>query len=129
MTQSTSASDNGTGAARGLWSSRMAFILAAAGSAVGLGNIWKFPYVTGENGGGAFVLVYLLCIAIIGIPIMMSEVFLGRNGRHNPITSMRLVAERNLRSPLWRISAVVGMIAAFVILSFYSVIGGWSASY
>ncbi len=114
---------------RGLWSSRMAFILAATGSAVGLGNIWKFPYVTGENGGGAFVLVYLLCIAIVGIPIMMAEVFIGRNGRHNPITSFRLVAERNLASPAWRISAIIGVLAAFVILSFYSVIGGWAASY
>ncbi|MBW4935235.1 sodium-dependent transporter [Marinobacter sp. F4206] len=129
MTQSNSASGNGAAASRGLWSSRLAFILAATGSAVGLGNIWKFPYVTGENGGGAFVLVYLLCIAVIGIPIMMAEVFIGRNGRHNPITSMRLVAERNLKSPMWRASAIVGMIAAFVILSFYSVIGGWSASY
>lgn len=114
---------------RGQWSSRMAFILAATGSAVGLGNIWKFPYVTGENGGGAFVLVYLLCIAIIGIPIMMAEVLIGRSGRHNPITSMRLVAERNLSSPAWRISAIVGVLAAFIILSFYSVIGGWAASY
>ena len=129
MTQSNSVSGNGSGATRGLWSSRLAFILAATGSAVGLGNIWKFPYVTGENGGGAFVLVYLLCIAVIGIPIMMAEVFIGRNGRHNPITSMRLVAERNLSAPGWRISAIIGMIAAFVILSFYSVIGGWAASY
>eukprot|EP01093_Parvamoeba_rugata_P011859 TRINITY_DN3338_c0_g1_i1.p1 TRINITY_DN3338_c0_g1~~TRINITY_DN3338_c0_g1_i1.p1 ORF type:complete len:137 (-),score=6.36 TRINITY_DN3338_c0_g1_i1:19-429(-) len=116
-----------TPAHRGLWSSRMAFILAATGSAVGLGNIWKFPYVTGENGGGAFVLVYLLCIAIVGIPIMMAEVYIGRSGRHNPITSFRLVAERNLASPLWRISAIVGVLAAFIILSFYSVIGGWPA--
>ena len=128
MTQSNSAADSGNGA-RGLWSSKFAFILAATGSAVGLGNIWKFPYVTGENGGGAFVLVYLLCIAIIGIPIMMAEVFIGRNGRHNPITSFRLVAERNLASPAWRVSAIVGMLAAFIILSFYSVIGGWAASY
>ncbi|MFO7527391.1 MAG: sodium-dependent transporter [Marinobacter sp.] len=129
MSQSNSVSGNGDYTARGLWSSRLAFILAATGSAVGLGNVWKFPYVTGENGGGAFVLVYLLCIAIIGIPIMMAEVFIGRNGRHDPITSFRLVAERNLASPLWRISAIVGMLAAFIILSFYSVIGGWAASY
>ena len=118
-----------TPAHRGLWSSRMAFILAATGSAVGLGNIWKFPYVTGENGGGAFVLVYLLCIAIVGIPIMMAEVYIGRSGLHHPITSFRLVAERNLASPVWRISAIVGVLAAFIILSFYSVIGGWAASY
>ncbi len=116
-------------APRGLWSSRLAFILAATGSAVGLGNIWKFPYITGENGGGAFVIVYLACIAVIGIPIMMAEVFIGRNGRHNPITSLRTVAERNLSSPLWRVSAIIGMLAAFVILSFYSVIGGWAAAY
>ncbi len=116
-----------TPAHRGLWSSRMAFILAATGSAVGLGNIWKFPYVTGENGGGAFVLVYLLCIAIVGIPIMMAEVYIGRSGRHNPITNFRLVAERNLASPVWRISAIVGVLAAFISLSFYSVIGGWPA--
>ncbi|GGE64850.1 transporter [Streptosporangium jomthongense] len=129
MTQLSSASGSDSGVSRGLWSSRFAFILAATGSAVGLGNVWKFPYVTGENGGGAFVLVYLLCIAIIGVPIMMAEVFIGRSGRHNPIGSMRLVAERNLSSPAWRISAVIGMIAAFAILSFYSVIGGWAASY
>ena len=113
MTTSNSVPDNGEVAARGLWSSRLAFILAATGSAVGLGNIWKFPYVTGQNGGGAFVLVYLVCIAVIGIPIMMAEVFIGRNGRHNPITSLRLVAERNLAAPAWRVSAIIGMIAAF----------------
>ncbi|MGO1462279.1 MAG: sodium-dependent transporter [Marinobacter sp.] len=127
MTQFNKAS--GSGSSRSLWSSRFAFILAATGSAVGLGNMWKFPYITGENGGGAFVLVYLLCIAVIGVPIMMAEIYIGRSGRHNPIGSMRLVAERNLSSPAWRISAVIGMIAAFAILSFYSVIGGWAASY
>ncbi|WP_339799465.1 sodium-dependent transporter [uncultured Marinobacter sp.] len=126
---SESSSANGASASRGLWSSRMAFILAATGSAVGLGNIWKFPYVTGENGGGAFVLVYLACIAVIGIPIMMAEVFIGRNGGRNPVASMRLIAERNLVNPLWRLSAIIGVLAAFVILSFYSVIGGWAASY
>lgn len=129
MSQSNPASGIDSGVSRGLWSSRFAFILAATGSAVGLGNVWKFPYITGENGGGAFVLVYMLCIAVIGVPIMMAEIFIGRSGRHNPIGSMRLVAERNLSSPAWRISAVIGMIAAFAILSFYSVIGGWAASY
>lgn len=129
MTQSNPVSGAGAASSRGLWSSRLAFILAVTGSSVGLGNIWKFPYVTGENGGGAFVIVYLVCIAVIGIPILMAEVFIGRNGRHNPITSLRLVAERNLASPLWRLSAIVGMLAAFIILSFYSVIGGWAAAY
>ncbi|MDX5151185.1 MAG: hypothetical protein R3188_01810, partial [Acidiferrobacterales bacterium] len=71
----------------GEWSSRLAFVLAATGSAVGLGNIWKFPYITGENGGGAFVLVYLMCVAVIGFPIMISEVLLGRRGRQSPINT------------------------------------------
>ncbi len=129
MTDTPSAAGSANTMARGLWSSRLAFILAATGSAVGLGNIWKFPYITGENGGGAFVLVYLACIAIIGIPIMMAEVYIGRSGRHNPIASMAMVAERNNCSSGWRVSAIIGVIAAFVILSFYSVIGGWAASY
>ncbi|MDX1458511.1 MAG: sodium-dependent transporter, partial [Marinobacter sp.] len=118
MTDSNMASGASTQAPRGQWSSRLAFILAATGSAVGLGNVWKFPYITGENGGGAFVLVYLACIAVIGIPIMMAEVLIGRSGRHNPIASMALMAERNRRAPLWRVSAIIGVIAAFVILSF-----------
>ena len=71
-------------AGRGLWSSRWVFFLAATGSAVGLGNIWKFPYITGQNGGGAFVLVYLACILAIGIPLLMTEVMIGRRGRANP---------------------------------------------
>lgn len=114
---------------RGLWSSRMAFILAAAGSAVGLGNIWKFPYVTGENGGGAFVLVYLFCIAAVGLPIMMAEILIGRNGGASPIRSMRLITERNGHARAWGLAAVIGMLAAFLILSFYSMIGGWAVSY
>lgn len=74
------------------WSSRFAFIMAAVGSAVGLGNIWKFPYITGENGGGAFVLVYLACIAVIGLPLMMAEVMLGRRGGKSPIGTMERMA-------------------------------------
>ncbi len=65
----------------GMWSSCWLFVLAAAGSAVGLGNIWKFPYIAGENGGGAFVLIYLACVAVVGLPIMMAEVLIGREGR------------------------------------------------
>lgn len=114
---------------RGHWSSRMAFILAATGSAVGLGNIWKFPYITGENGGGAFVMVYLVCIAAVGIPIMMAEVLIGRRGGRSPINSMRLINQRDGLSPAWRVVAAVGVLAAFLILSFYSVIGGWAISY
>lgn len=119
----------GANARRGLWSSRLAFILAATGSAVGLGNIWKFPYVTGENGGGAFVLVYLLCIAIVGIPIMMAEVIIGRRGGRSPVNSLRLITERDRLKPAWKLVGAVGVLAGFLILSFYSVIGGWAISY
>lgn len=113
----------------GEWSSRWIFILAATGSAVGLGNIWKFPYITGENGGGAFVLVYLLCIALIGIPIMMSEVLLGRRGRQSPINTMRMLAQQEGRSKAWALLGWSGVLAGFLILSYYSVIAGWALSY
>lgn len=113
----------------GEWSSRTAFVLAATGSAVGLGNIWKFPYITGENGGGAFVLVYLLCIAAIGVPIMMAEVMIGRRGRQSPINTMRALAVEAGRSPNWRYLGWAGVLAGFMILSYYSVIGGWAIAY
>jgi neurotransmitter:Na+ symporter, NSS family len=115
--------------AHGMWSSRLAFILAATGSAVGLGNIWKFPYITGENGGGAFVLVYLACIAVIGLPIMMAEVLMGRRGRQSPINTMRRLAAEAGRSHRWAAVGWFGIAAAFLILSFYSVIGGWAVAY
>lgn len=85
----------------GQWSSKFVFMLAATGSAVGLGNVWKFPTIAGENGGGAFVLVYLLCIAVIGIPIMISEVMLGRRGRQSPINTMRTLAEEDNQNRHW----------------------------
>jgi len=113
----------------GQWSSRMVFILAATGSAVGLGNIWKFPYITGENGGGAFVLVYLLCIALIGIPIMMAEVLLGRRGRQSPINTMRSLAAEEGRPAVWTLLGWFGVIGGLLILSYYSVIAGWALSY
>ena len=112
-----------------LWSSRLAFILAASGSAIGLGNIWKFPYLAGENGGGAFVLVYLLCAAGIGIPIMIAETLLGRRGRGSPISSMGRLAQEAKASPYWRWVGWLGVAAGFLILSYYSVIAGWAMSY
>ncbi len=111
------------------WSSRLAFVLAATGSAVGLGNIWKFPYITGENGGGAFVLVYLLCISAIGIPIMIAEVMLGRHGRQSPVNTMRDLAKEAGASRLWKVLGVLGVVAGFIILSYYSVIAGWAMAY
>lgn len=113
----------------GQWSSRLAFILAATGSAVGLGNIWKFPYIAGENGGGAFVLVYLACIAAIGIPIMMAEVMLGRRGRQSPINTMRVLATEAGASRLWQLLGWAGVLAGVLILSYYSVIAGWAIAY
>ncbi|MEN8107061.1 MAG: sodium-dependent transporter [Pseudomonadota bacterium] len=113
----------------GQWSSRLAFVLAATGSAVGLGNIWKFPYIAGENGGGAFVLIYLVCIAVIGIPIMMAEVMLGRRGRQSPINTMKTLASEEHANPHWRWLGWAGVLAGFLILSYYSVIAGWAIAY
>ncbi len=113
----------------GEWSSRFAFILAATGSAVGLGNIWKFPYITGENGGGAFVLVYLLCVLAIGIPIMIAEIMMGRRGRQSPINTMTALAEEAQANTRWHYLGWMGVIAGFLILSYYSVIAGWALSY
>lgn len=113
----------------GEWSSRWAFVLAATGSAVGLGNIWKFPYITGENGGGAFVLIYLMCVAGIGLPIMMAEVLIGRRGRQSPINTMRTLAEEAGHKPVWYLLGWMGVLAGFLILSYYSVIAGWAVAY
>jgi len=113
----------------GQWSSRLAFVLAATGSAVGLGNIWKFPYITGENGGGAFVLIYLLCIFAIGLPIMVAEIMLGRRGRQSPINTMRDLAAEAGASKFWSWLGWLGVIAGFLILSYYSVIAGWAMAY
>ncbi|RNF49236.1 sodium-dependent transporter [Marinomonas hwangdonensis] len=114
---------------QGSWASRWIFILAATGSAVGLGNIWKFPYITGENGGGAFVLVYLACILLVGIPIMMAEVFIGRRARKNPINALSDVAEESGGSRKWGLIGVMGMLSGVLIFSFYSVVGGWVLHY
>ncbi|MEJ2258767.1 MAG: sodium-dependent transporter [Woeseiaceae bacterium] len=113
----------------GNWSSRMAFVLAVTGSAVGLGNIWKFPYVAGENGGGAFVLVYLVCVVVIGMPVMMSEILIGRRGRRNPVATMALLGEEEGSTRKWRYVGLLGVVAGILILSYYSVIAGWTLAY
>lgn len=114
---------------KNLWLGRWGFILAATGSAVGLGNIWKFPYMTGEYGGGAFVLVYLACILAVGIPVMMIEIGLGRRGRGSPIDAIRRVARESGRGGLWSLLGWMAMLCGFMILSFYVVVAGWSFSY
>lgn len=113
----------------GQWSTRLAFILAATGSAVGLGNIWRFPYIAGDNGGGAFVVVYLACILLIGLPIMMAEILLGRRGRQSPINTMLTVAREEGLGRGWGLMGWIGVLAGFLILSFYSVIAGWALAY
>lgn len=111
------------------WSSRMGFMLAAAGSAVGLGNIWKFPYMAGEMGGSAFVLTYLLFMFLIGLPILVLEWLIGRRGQKNPIHTMEDVAVSEGRSKAWKWVGIIGVLGSFLILSFYSVIGGWATDY
>ncbi len=115
----------GNGSQRGFWASRLGFILAASGSAIGLGNIWKFPYITGQNGGGAFVLIYLLCIFVVGLPIMLSEFTLGRKTQLNPVGAFDTLKPK---SP-WVGIGFMGVLAGFLILSFYGVVGGWTLAY
>lgn len=113
----------------GQWSSRWIFILAATGSAVGLGNIWRFPYMAGESGGGAFLLLYVICVILMGIPIMMAEILLGRRGRLNPAATMCVLAEEEGQSKHWQWLGIMGVVAGFLIVSYYSVIAGWVLAY
>ena len=115
--------------AQGSWSSRVAFVLAAVGAAVGLGNIWKFPYVAGVSGGGAFMLVYLAAVLLIAMPVLIGELLIGRRGRHAPPIAMRTLASASGRSRHWKTVGGMGVTAGFLILSFYSVIAGWAMAY
>lgn len=110
---------------RGAWQSRWTFMLATAGSAIGLGNIWKLPYMIGVNGGSAFVFVFLLAIFLVGIPLMMTEVLLGRRAQRNPYNGMEILAHEAATHPQWKYLGAMGMITGLLILGFYSVIGGW----
>jgi neurotransmitter:Na+ symporter, NSS family len=109
---------------RGHWSSRVGFVMAAAGSAVGLGNIWKFPYITGMHGGGAFVLFFIFCIVAVGLPIMIAEMVIGRHARKDPVGAFR-----SLGGGVWTAVGWLGVIAGFVILSYYCVVAGWTVDY
>ena len=113
----------------GAWIGKWTFILAATGSAVGLGNIWGFPYKAGTNGGGAFVLIYLGCILIIGLPIMVSEIIIGRKAGNSPINAMKNVALESKKSNMWQVVGWSGIFAGILILSFYSVIAGICLNY
>ena len=111
---------------RGQWATRTGFILAASGSAVGLGNIWKFPYITGENGGGLFVIIYLFCIALVGLPILIAEIMIGRAAQAQPIEAFKKLQGGRTG---WSMVGWLGVIAGFIILSFYIVVAGWAMDY
>lgn len=115
-----------TSVRRGQWRSRLGFILAAAGSAVGLGNIWKFPYVLGQNGGSVFLILYLVLIAFLGLPILIGEVMVGKASQKNPVGAFKKLD--GARTP-WQTIGFMGVVSAFVILSFYSVVAGWCVDY
>lgn len=110
---------------RETFSSRFAFIAASAGAAVGLGNIWKFPYEAGENGGAAFILIYIFFVFTIGISLIISEVVIGKMARKNPVGSFLKLSNKKR----WGIVGVMGILASFSILSFYSVVAGWTIEY
>lgn len=112
--------------ARGLWSSGLMFILAAAGSAIGLGNIWKFPYLAAKYGGGAFVVLYLFFVFLVGLPILSAEIVIGRQARRNPVGAFKALGGGN---PFWTSVGGLGVLSGFVILSYYSVVGGWTLDY
>mgnify|MGYP000850637747 CR=1 FL=1 len=107
------------------WGSKLGFILAASGSAVGIGNIWKFPYIAGENGGGAFTLIYLLCILIVGLTIEVVEFAIGRNTQRSPVGAFKKIAPNSN----WKWVGFIGVLSSFVILSYYGVVGGWILKY
>ena len=111
---------------RSQWGSRFGFILAASGSAIGLGNIWKFPYITGENGGGLFVLIYLACIVLVGLPILVAEIMIGRAAQAQPVLAFKRLSGN--RTP-WSVVGWLGVISGFIILSFYIVVAGWAMDY
>jgi NSS family neurotransmitter:Na+ symporter len=117
----------GTEMARGreVWGSRVGFILAAAGSAIGLGNIWRFTYVMGNNGGAAFILIYLVCVALIGIPLFLAELTVGRKTQLNPVGAFRVLRPGSA----WPLVGAMGVLAGFLILSYYAVVAGWVLAY
>jgi len=111
------------------WSSRAGFLMAAIGFSVGLGNIWRFPYVTGENGGGAFLIVYLICAFGIGLPLLIGELMIGRRGGGSPTHSMKQLAQESGKSAKWSIVGTVAVFAVFIIMTYYTVIAGWTMDY
>lgn len=114
---------------RETWSSGLAFIWVATGAAVGLGNVWKFPYMAGSSGGSAFVLLYLVFVALIAMPVMAAEIMLGKLSERNALDGFIYLAKRHHRSPLWRVTAYLGLSTLQLVFCFYSVVAGWSVAY
>ena len=108
------------------WNSKIGFILAAAGSAIGLGNIWRFPYLVGENGGAAFIILYLVCVVLVGLPLVIAEILIGRTAQKNPVGSFWELSNHN---PFWVGVGVLGVLTGLMILSYYNVVAGWSLGY
>ena len=102
---------------------KLSAVLVAAGSSVGLGNIWRFPYVAGDNGGGAFLIIYILCVLLLGLPLMIAEFTVGRASHRNAVGAYRAL------NPRWSFLGYNGVLAAFLILGFYFVVSGWTAEY
>lgn len=115
----------GSTARRESWGTRVGFLLAAAGSAVGLGNIWRFTYIMGDNGGAAFILVYLVCIVLIGVPVFLAELVIGRASRRSAVGAFRALVP----GEAWVVVGLVGTSAGFLVLTFYSVVAGWILYY
>ena len=113
-----------TSTERGSWGSRIGFILAAAGSAVGLGAIWKFPYVAGANGGGVFLLVYLACVFSVGVVMMLAEMLIGRSAKKSATSAYRALGKGQ-----WHVAGWISVLCVYLILGFYCVVGGWTIAY
>lgn len=111
------------------WASSLGFVLAAAGAAIGLGNLWKFPYMVGAHNGGWFVLYYILCMVVVGLPVLFAEIALGRLARRNPIDTVLSFVQKHHLSSLWMLTPILGCVVLTVVLSFYSVVAGWLLAY
>ena len=118
-------SSDQAGAKRGMWGSKLGFILAAAGSAIGLGNIWRFPTEAANNGGAAFLVVYLVCVVLIGMPVMLAELTLGRHTRKDPVGAFKSICPKGM----WWLVGALGVATGLAILSYYCVVAGWTLGY
>ena len=110
---------------RATWGSRIGFIFAAAGSAIGLANIWRFPYVVGANGGSAFIILYLICLLLIGFPVLIAEILIGRTTQTNPSGAFKLLGNR----PQWAWAGRLTILTGFIVSGFYSAVAGWVLGY